>query len=322
MLADIFATREGQSCPHKIAAQDIASIIFDDIPPVAESPLNKHGVKYLCHELISGEFDVDRMDYLLRDSKECGVVYGIFDESRILNSLGLYWNEKSQAVHLAIHFSGLAAFEDYLRARHSMYLQLYFHKTSVAAEAMIHHLNKVLNGWHFPLSSKDYAAIDETNFAGILQDVAIKAIPQGPELTATLKLIRDLFFDRHLWKRVFEVASNAGRSFGAESIDEAATIIASLGLPFEKVSSSNSLTRLRPRDLDQESANSIRLIKKDDFQFPRVVPIEDQMSLVDANSQVHIARIYVENAHDPRTGKYIPDMVKEQFKKLVSRQKR
>jgi uncharacterized protein len=318
VFTDITAQAGGAALTLGICAQDIASIIFEDIPPPANSPLNQFGIKYLCHDLISGEFDVDRMDYLLRDSKECGVVYGIFDESRILNSLGIYWNPKMKAVHLAIHFSGLAAFEDYLRARHSMYLQLYFHKTSVAAEAMIRRLTKVLNGWHLPLDPKKYAEIDETNFANILQDVAIQTIPQGQELQSTLKLIRDLFYDRNLWKRVFEIASNAGRSFGAESIDEAATIIASLHIPFEKVSSSSSLTRLRPRDTDQESANAMRLIKKDDFQFPRIVPIEDQLSLVDTNAQVHISRLYVEAKNDPKTGKFIPDLVKEEFKKLIS----
>ena len=303
----------------KIAAQDVASLIVTEIPPVPGSPLLKYGVQHLCHELVSGELDVDRMDYLLRDSRECGVVYGIFDESRILNSLAVYWDDTEKSLHLAIQFSGLAAFEDYLRARHSMYLQLYFHKTSVAAEAMIKRVTHMLSGWTLPMDPDEYAKIDETNFAAVLGDAAKMRIKKPQELEDLNRLVRDLMYDRNLWKRVFEVASNTGPSNKIESIDEAATVIASLGVKFEKVSSSNSLTRFRPRDTGEASRHTMRLIKKDDFQFPRVIPIEDQLSLIDANAQVHITRIYVEGGKDPKSGRPIPDIVKEELQKLVRR---
>jgi HD superfamily phosphohydrolase len=301
----------------KIEAQDIASIVIDEIPPVAGSILAKHGIQKLCHELVSGEFDVDRMDYLLRDSRECGVVYGIFDESRILNSLSIYWDDLSSSFHLAIQFSGLAAFEDYLRARHSMYLQLYFHKTSVAAEAMIARLTRMLKGWTLPLDIDEYAKIDETNFPQILIAASKKIISDLEESHYFEKLVSDLMYDRVLWKRVFEVASNAGPSNSLESIDEAATVIAGLGIRFEKVSSSNSLTRFRPRDKDGLSHNFLRLIKKDDFQFPRVIPIEDQMSLIDSNSQVHITRLYVESGLAPKSEEPVSELVKRELQKLV-----
>ena len=117
-----------------IDPQDIISIINHDISPKDSSILNTNDALALCRELISGELDIDRMDYLLRDSRECGVVYGVFDAERILDSLCVYADEGK--LHIAITFSGLAAFEDYLRARHSMYLQLYFHKTSAATEVL------------------------------------------------------------------------------------------------------------------------------------------------------------------------------------------
>lgn len=316
VLGDIYKDHE-KSLTLKVHPQDVAAIIATEIPPVPGSPLCQFGIQAICHELVSGELDVDRMDYLLRDSRECGVVYGIFDESRILNSLAVYWDDKSNSLHLAIHFSGLAAFEDYLRARHSMYLQLYFHKTSVAAEAMIQRLTKMLDGWTLPLDPKQYAAIDETNFSAILSSAATTRIKDDKERDYFDRLVRDLMYDRNLWKRVFEVASNAHRTSNIESIDEAATVIAGLGVRFEKVSSTNSLTRFRPRDGRAESSNYMRLIKKDDFQFPRVIPIEDQLSLIDANSQVHITRIYVETGKDKATGRAIPDLVKEELQKLI-----
>lgn len=316
VLSDIYRENPNLKSP-KVTAQDVASIIAPQIPPSPQSPLLKYGMHQLCHELVSGEFDVDRMDYLLRDSRECGVVYGIFDESRILNSLAIYWDDKGQSLHLAIQFSGLAAFEDYLRARHSMYLQLYFHKTSVAAEAMIKKLTTMLPGWTLPTDIDSYAAIDEYNMPSILQEAAKARIKSKNELQEFNELLQDLMYHRKLWKRAFEVASNAGPSSGVESIDEAATLIAGLGIKFEKVSSTNSLTRFRPRTGDEPSSNKLRLIKKDDFQFPRVIPIEDQMSLIDQNSQVHITRLYVENRKNFKPGKSTVDVVRDELQKLV-----
>ena len=316
VLADVYRENPKIKGP-KVTAQDIASIIAPEIPPSKNSPLWKYGIHQLCHELVSGEFDVDRMDYLLRDSRECGVVYGIFDESRILNSLAVYWDDSGQSLHLAIQFSGLAAFEDYLRARHSMYLQLYFHKTSVAAEAMIKKITTMLRGWTLPLNVDEYAAIDEHNMPSILLEAAKSRIKDSRELADFNTIVSDLMFHRRLWKRAFEVASNTGRSTGIASIDEAATVIAGLGLKFEKVSSSNSLTRFRPRSANEPSKHSLRLIKKDDFQFPRVIPIEDQMSLIDQNSQIHITRLYVENHKDPSSGRASVDIVREELQKLI-----
>jgi HD superfamily phosphohydrolase len=318
VLTDIYRANSNIKGPH-VTGQDVASIITPDITPSPNSPLIRHGIYRLCHELVSGEFDVDRMDYLLRDSRECGVVYGIFDESRILNSLAVYWDDEGQGLHLAIQFSGLAAFEDYLRARHSMYLQLYFHKTSVAAEAMIKHIIKMLPGWTLPVDIDEYAAIDEHNMPAILMSAANERIQNSDQLADFTRTVKDLMFHRSLWKRVFEVASNTGPSSGVESIDEAATVIAGLGVKWEKVSSRNSLTRFRPRSANEPSKNYLRLIKKDDFQFPRVIPIEDQMSLIDQNSQMHITRLYVENRKDDRTGKSTFELVRDELHKLVAK---
>ncbi len=316
VFADIYRENPNLKGP-KISAQDVACMIAPEIPPSKNSPVLKYGLHRLCNELVSGEFDVDRMDYLLRDSRECGVVYGIFDESRILNSLAIYWDDKGKSLHLAIQFSGLAAFEDYLRARHSMYLQLYFHKTSVAAEAMIKRIVKMIPDWTLPLNIQDYAAIDEYNMPTILIEAAKKLISDKNQLEVFTSLVNDLMYNRKLWKRAFEVASNIGPTTGIESLDEAATVIASLGFKFEKVSSSNSLTRFKPRSANEPNHQSLRLIKKDEFQFPRVIPIEDQMSLLDQNSRVQITRLYVENTKDPKTGKLSVNVIREELQKLI-----
>jgi hypothetical protein len=175
----------------------------------------------------------------------------------------------------------------------------------------------MLPGWTLPLDVDAYAAIDEHNMPSILLHAAKERIKNEEELNDFTTIVHDLMHHRRLWKRAFEVASNTGPATGIESIDEAATVIASLGFKFEKVSSSNSLTRFRPRSANEPSGHTLRLIKKDDFQFPRVIPIEDQMSLIDQNSQVHITRLYVENRKDPKSGKSSIETVRDELQKLV-----
>ena len=131
ILQEIYAAHPHlQPCVHP---QDVAAIICADIPPHAGSEIEQYGINVLGQELLSSDLDIDRMDYLLRDSRECGVSYGVFDFARILDSLALYHDDADNKMHLCLKFSGLAACEDYLQARILMHTQIYFHKSPVAA---------------------------------------------------------------------------------------------------------------------------------------------------------------------------------------------
>jgi len=265
----------------------------------------------LCNELISGEFDIDRMDYLLRDSRECGVVYGIFDSTRIQDSLALYFDPRDGGVHLAISYSGLAAFEDYLRARHSMYLQLYFHKTSVAAEAMMQHLSTELGGWVLPTDIKAYAEIDEYNIETHLDKAADSFLSDKSKRQHFDDSCRNLLRNRRLWKRVFEISAS-DKEGAAKATEEACKIIAAHSVYFEQVSSSSSLTSFRSRRDSEISHNYLRLIKKDEHQFPRVLPIEDYTNLISSGNKVHISRVYVEDRID-NNGAKISSIIKQEL---------
>lgn len=303
--------------PDAVSARDVLSVLARDIAPDPGSPLARHGVHRLCHELISGEVDIDRMDYLLRDSRECGVVYGIFDATRIQDSLSLYSDPMDGGLHLAISLSGLAAFEDYLRARHSMYLQLYFHKTSVGAEAMMQHLARMLGGWTLPIDPAAYAELDEYNIEGALTAAANKALT-GAARQEFQVLMTDLLRNRRIWKRVYEVSST-NKQQARKMIDDAGDVVAQMGVKqFEKISSASSLTTFRPRRENEASRNYLRLIKKDEHQFPRVVPIEDHTSLITDQGKVHIARIYVGNDLGP-DGKPVAQTVKTRLMSAPTR---
>lgn len=95
------------------------------------------GMPYIS-ELISSQLDVDRMDYLLRDSHYAGVRYGLFDIDRIVYTLAPIPDPAEPQRHvLAVTRKGMHAAEEYLFSRHSMYWQVYFHKTTRACEVLL-----------------------------------------------------------------------------------------------------------------------------------------------------------------------------------------
>lgn len=91
---------------------------------------NKYPKQFL-HQLISGQLDVDRMDYLTRDSFFTGVSEGVIGYDRILKMLTVHGGQ------LMIEEKGIYSVEKFLVARRQMYWQVYLHKTVLAAEKMI-----------------------------------------------------------------------------------------------------------------------------------------------------------------------------------------
>ncbi len=94
--------------------------IFDDRNP-----------RHFLHELISSQLDMDRLDYLCRDSFFTGVREGNVGAARIIQML----NVKDD--HIVVEEKGIYSIENYLMTRRMMYWQVYFHKTAVAAELVL-----------------------------------------------------------------------------------------------------------------------------------------------------------------------------------------
>ncbi|MEB2313417.1 MAG: HD domain-containing protein [Sorangiineae bacterium] len=105
---------------------------------VAELVHGRHELTFLAHA-VSGTFDVDRCDYLLRDAYSTGVGYGSFDLDWLLRSLRLgAASRPGEAPPLAIDGAkGLPAIESFILARLFMFQQVYFHKASRASEWML-----------------------------------------------------------------------------------------------------------------------------------------------------------------------------------------
>lgn len=87
--------------------------------------------KRFLHQLVSSQLDMDRLDYLRRDSFYTGVTEGNIGSARIIKMLGV------KDDRLVVESKGIYSIENFLTARRLMYWQVYLHKTSVVCEKML-----------------------------------------------------------------------------------------------------------------------------------------------------------------------------------------
>ena len=87
--------------------------------------------KHFLHQLVSSQLDMDRLDYLSRDSFFSGVSEGIVSSERIIKMLNVKNDE------LVVEYKGIYSVENFLIARRLMYWQVYLHKTVLSAEYLL-----------------------------------------------------------------------------------------------------------------------------------------------------------------------------------------
>jgi HD superfamily phosphohydrolase len=125
---------------------------------IDKHPYNVHGITcdelcaFLGHgnppknmlfwrELIKGQMDADRADYLLRDSHHAGVAYGRYDLHRLISTLTVAPHPENEGLTVAVEEGGIQAVEGLIIARYMMFTQVYFHHTRRAYD---HHITEVL----------------------------------------------------------------------------------------------------------------------------------------------------------------------------------
>ena len=102
----------------------------DDIANLVEGKPSA-GNALFWRDLISGQLDADRMDYLIRDSLHSGVGYGQYDSQRLINTIVAIPETGQGSTRLGVMEGGWHAAEALLLARYFMFTQVYFHKTRV-----------------------------------------------------------------------------------------------------------------------------------------------------------------------------------------------
>ncbi len=158
----------------------------------------------LLRNLLSGPVDIDKLDYLQRDSLHAGVPYGRnFDVNRLVSSLCLGQDGKS----LAITEKGKTAAEMMVFARYVMFSEVYWHHTVRSATAMLQRLVYDLRN---ELPCQQWLSLTESEFGERLGECAVK-------LPATRRLADGLFaHQRGLYKRLAQYTlSDSPRVFAA-----------------------------------------------------------------------------------------------------------
>lgn len=122
----------------KMSHEDISALMmqrlneqFDGKLSLAISIFGDKYHKHFLHQLVSGQLDMDRLDYLKRDSFYTGVSEGVINTDRIIKMLSVQDDE------LMVEEKGIYSIEKFIVARRLMYWQVYYHKTVVAAENML-----------------------------------------------------------------------------------------------------------------------------------------------------------------------------------------
>lgn len=106
-----------------IKAEEVTALLGDKSDPT--NSLTEFAL--LWKNLISGQVDADRADYLLRDSIHSGVNYGLYDKNRLIRCMTLAYT-KTDSPTVAIEYGGWHTAESLVIARYQMFNQLYFHK--------------------------------------------------------------------------------------------------------------------------------------------------------------------------------------------------
>jgi HD superfamily phosphohydrolase len=121
---------------------------------------SRAGRALVWRELVSGQMDADRIDYLIRDSLHTGVDYGKFDWRRLVNTVALVTGKEDGGPRLGISEDGFHAAEGLVLARYFMFTQVYFHKTRTAYDVHLRRaLAEMLPGQVF--SRPDQSGLDE-----------------------------------------------------------------------------------------------------------------------------------------------------------------
>jgi len=144
---------------YSIKVEEVTALLDDtSFKPIALSLLWK--------ELISGQLDADRADYLLRDSLHLGVNYGLYDRNRLVSCMTV-GKRDTGALGIAIEEKGLHIAESLVIARYQMFSQVYFHKTRRIYDYHIHHAvksvlrNQDKDSYPSPNCIEEYLSFDD-----------------------------------------------------------------------------------------------------------------------------------------------------------------
>jgi len=160
---------------------------------------------WFIKNLLSGQIDLDRTDYLVRDSLFCGVGYGNFDYNRFIECLTIVKSRKG-SLEIAVDRGGVHTIESLILARYYMFSQVYFHRIRSLYD---HYFGEFLKGWITTRRGKKFKKlVDVLNFddVSIWRDIVETAGKAGPIQKETARTLLERG-RHHRW--VYETSDHA-----------------------------------------------------------------------------------------------------------------
>jgi len=143
--------------------------------------------------LVSGSLDLDKIEYLTRDARMCGVPYGTVDVDRLIHSITLVSDGDTKTV--AVHEKGISALESLLFAKYQMYRNVYWHHAVRSATAMFKRLVQ---------DTLASGILDSDWIAHSTDEALMERLHSLPDAPLALRLKR-----RQLYKRVLDIPAGS-----------------------------------------------------------------------------------------------------------------
>ncbi len=153
--------------------------------------------------LISGSLDLDKIDYLSRDARMCGVPYGTVDVDRLLAALTVVHG--AQRREMGVHEKGVSALESLLFAKYQMYRNVYWHHAVRSATCMFKRAAR---------AALEAGALDMSGIAGFTDDAFMEVLMTCDPL-GLARAVRE----RRLYKRLWDVPASDVPDGGAAWLD-------------------------------------------------------------------------------------------------------
>ncbi len=182
-LEDIFKKRHISR--QGINIEDVIFLIYpEEVRNIDEEDMKS---LFLLREILAGEIDADRIDYLIRDSLHTGVIYGRFDWMRLIETLTIVPHPidisriqnfeeiaiESPEPRIGIEYGGIHTVEGLLLARYFMFLQVYFHPVRRIYDLMLmDFLKNVLENGSYPADVNEYLEYDDSKILAQIKEEA------------------------------------------------------------------------------------------------------------------------------------------------------
>lgn len=228
--------------PFGLQPWHIASLIMPELADKDTLFVDKGtNFRKILHQLISSEIDVDRMDYLQRDSYYTGTSYGKYDFGWLIANLGSHVTEVDKKVnngadklaHLSVSDRAIYTFEDFLLSRYHMFLQVYFHQKSLIYEEMLkRYLRSPECQYAIPADIERYIEFDDSHLYMVMRESgnewATRVAQRNP-----YRVSLEVHDEQNSWQEVYNT----------ESVKKFIAHLENKGIPWIKSSSEGALSK-------------------------------------------------------------------------------